>query len=314
MKQSQTRIAPTPSGFLHLGNVFAFLIAAVEAKKRGLTLRLRIDDLDRTRFRLAYLADVFAVLEVLGITWQHGPQNSVVFLAEYSQALRLPLYENYLARLQATGLVYACACSRAEILAHGHDSAACKAQKHPLNVPRYAWRLQLERGRELRMLDFQGQPQLFTLGEDVMDPIVKRKQERGVPALPAYHLACVADDVHFGTTQVVRGQDLFESSLLQLYIAELLHETRFLEMQFLHHPLITNLKGEKLSKSAGANKGNSLLVTHPTQKQLYAALGAILGEEMQAFTDFEAWWSSQTWSNCDNSVRLIISASMPSSS
>lgn len=294
-KHLQTRLAPTPSGFLHLGNVFAFLVTAAEAKKQGLQVRLRIDDLDRTRFRQAYLEDVFAVLEVLGIDWQHGPRNATEFTTSYRQDLRLPLYNSYLEKLRATGLVYACGCSRAEMSAHGHDSAACAAQNHPLNDPSYAWRLRLERDSVLRLRNFEGEVQLVTLGAEVVDPVVRRKQERPEdPALPAYHLACVADDVLYGTTHLVRGLDLLESTLIQLYIAEMLQETAFLDMQFLHHALVQGPSGQKLSKSAGDSNGSSLLAIYPTKTQLLTTLGHILGAEINDLDGFEAWWRSQT--------------------
>ncbi len=295
MKPLQTRLAPTPSGFLHLGNVFAFLVTAAEAKKHGLEIRLRIDDLDRTRFRQAYLEDVFAVLEVLGIDWQHGPHSAAEFMADYRQELRLPHYENYLERLRAMDLVYACGCSRAEMAAHGHNTAACAAQKLPLNDPRYAWRLRLERGRAVRLFDFEGKEELVTLGEAVADPVVRRKQEQaGGSALPAYHLACVVDDVLHGTTHVVRGVDLLESSVLQLYIAEVLSETAFTELRFLHHALVEGKNGLKLSKSAGDHKGSSLLASYPTKLQLFAALGQHLGLRLNDFVDFETWWRRHT--------------------
>jgi glutamyl-tRNA synthetase len=292
MKQLQTRLAPTPSGFLHVGNVFAFLVTAAEAKQHGLALRLRIDDLDRSRFRQAYLQDVFAVLRVLEIDWQFGPQNEALFLAEYRQALRLSLYESYLQRLRATGLVYACACTRSELGAKHHESTACKAQNRSLDDPSCAWRLTLEQGKALQMRNFEQQLKPVTLGTELIDPVVRRKQE-GLkePALPAYHLACIADDVLYGTTHVVRGLDLYESSVIQLFIAEILQETEFLEMHFLHHPLVQNANGLKLSKSAGDKKGSSLLVNHGTKAQLFAAVGKALGANIMGFDDFEQWWS-----------------------
>jgi len=291
MKPLQTRLAPTPSGFLHLGNVYAFLVTAVEARRRNLEIRLRIDDLDRTRFRASYLEDVFAVLEVLGIDWQHGPHSATEFISDYRQELRLPLYENYLERLRATGRVYACGCSRAQMAAHGHDSDTCAAQNHALDDPSYAWRLRLERGTTVCLFDFEGQSKLEVLGKEVVDPVVRRKQERpGDPALPAYHLACIADDVLYGTTHIVRGTDLFESSLLQLHIAEVLKEDAFLQLRFLHHALVQGPNGQKLSKSAGDATAHSVLDIYPDSAPLYRALGMALGVTLECFSDFEAWW------------------------
>lgn len=283
-----TRIAPTPSGFLHLGNVYAFLVTAALAERHGLRIRLRIDDLDRTRFREAYLNDIFALLEALDLTWHEGPANSTAFLKEDSQLHRLDLYDGALQKLADAGKVYACSCSRADLVDGKHANAACRARNLSLHEPQNAWRLNTATNAAVRMRNWQGQTQDFLLPADLSDPVLRRKAEKvGSRPLPAYHLACVVDDVLYGTTHLVRGQDLFESSLIQLHLAEQLEASDFLKMGMLHHPLILGPNGQKLSKSAGDHrKAQCLLVQWGSARQIYQALGEAIGHPLGSKADF----------------------------
>src|SRR5688572_26651686 len=111
----RTRIAPTPSGFLHLGNVFSFALTAAIARKTGAKIFLRIDDLDQERCEKRYVQDIFDTLDFMEIPWDEGPRNAREFEADYSQLQRLPLYEKVLHELVDFGLVYACRCTRTEI-------------------------------------------------------------------------------------------------------------------------------------------------------------------------------------------------------
>ncbi|HWB90453.1 MAG TPA: glutamate--tRNA ligase family protein, partial [Puia sp.] len=107
MEFKLTRIAPTPSGFLHLGNVFSFSLTAALARRTGAEILLRIDDLDRERVQRDYLQDIFDTLTFMQIPWDQGPRNVDDFEREYSQVHRLPLYRAALARLREAGAVYA---------------------------------------------------------------------------------------------------------------------------------------------------------------------------------------------------------------
>lgn len=265
MNKGRTRIAPTPSGFLHVGNLYAFLHTAQRAKENGWSLRLRIDDLDRSRFRQAYLEDIFAVLATLGIRWEEGPSDAADFLAHYRQELRMPLYQSYLQQLRDAGWVYACSCSRSQLASHPHYPGTCRHKQLPLDDPNLPWRLRLPEDAAVQLLDLQGTAQTINLAGLLGDPVVLRKAEKGI-RWPAYHLACVADDVLYQTTHIVRGQDLYESSLIQLFIAQCLRLTTFTQIRFEHHALLTTPDGRKLSKSAGDHKGRSLLEDYPSQE------------------------------------------------
>src|SRR5687768_5857036 len=111
----RTRIAPTPSGFLHLGNVLSFALTAAIARKRGARILLRIDDMDRDRVQPDYIDDIFEVLRFMGLPWEEGPKDAAEFLQRFSQQHRLPLYEAALQQLEKKGQVFACTCSRAQV-------------------------------------------------------------------------------------------------------------------------------------------------------------------------------------------------------
>ena len=277
MPVARTRIAPTPSGFLHVGNVFAFLHTAQLAEEQGWRLRLRIDDLDRSRFRQAYLEDIFAILATLGIYWEEGPRDVTDFLAHYRQELRLPLYQSYLQQLRDDGWVYACSCSRSQLAGYEQYPGTCRHKQLSLDDPNLPWRLRLPEDAAVQLLDLQGNPQPIRLAGLVGDPVVLRKGENGI-RWPAYQLASVADDMLYETTHIVRGKDLYDSTLIQLYLAQCLGLTAFTQIRFEHHPLLTTPDGRKLSKSAGDHKGRSLLDFYPSQAALLALVSQRVGQ------------------------------------
>lgn len=272
----QTRIAPTPSGYLHLGNIYAFLHTQQLAKAHGLLLRLRIDDLDRTRFRMAYVEDIFELLQLLGIRCELGPTDPADFLQNHQQKLRRPLYEQYLAALRASGLIYACSCSRAMLQGHVKYPGSCRNKHLSLDNPSYNWRLRVSASATVRMFDFGGGSTRYRVQEYTGDFVVRKKAEATeTPPDPAYQLACVADDALYGTTHIVRGSDLFQSSVQQLYIAELSTALTFSRIHFEHHGLITAADGKKLSKSAGDSRARSLLQSYSDKSSLLAAVEAL---------------------------------------
>jgi glutamyl/glutaminyl-tRNA synthetase len=243
-----TRIAPTPSGYLHAGNVASFVLTVGLARQWGAEVLLRIDDMDRERFRREYLEDVFGTLRFLGIPWDRGPRDAEDFEAHWSQSHRLDVYEGHLRRLAEGGQVFACHCSRTELSVSGPaHPAACLSAGHPLSIEGAAWRLSPVSGIRLRYHSVGAGWEESDLPVGMAPAVVRRKD-----GIPAYHLCSVADDVHFGVDAVVRGADLFESTLLQLHLAGLLGLRAFTDAAFLHHPLLVGAGGEKLSKSAGS--------------------------------------------------------------
>lgn len=245
---TKTRLAPTPSGYLHLGNAYSFLLTAGLAKKYGAKILLRIDDIDRGRVRDAYVTDIFDALAFLKVDWDEGPKTADDFHQHFSQHLRMPLYENLLQRLVATGRVYACDCSRKQLAEQGgHDAANCRARKIPLDAPDVAWRINTDGAGPIPVRTLDGTTRIGHLEAGISDFII-RKRDGG----PAYQIASLADDLHFGVDLIVRGEDLWTSTLSQLFLARLLGELGFLDATFHHHSLLTDTENRKLSKSEGA--------------------------------------------------------------
>jgi glutamyl-tRNA synthetase len=222
------RLAPTPSGFLHLGNAVNFVLNYLCARMRpDGRLLLRIDDLDVARKRPEYVQHIFDTLQWLGLDYDEGPRDAASLDAEWSQQHRMYLYEALLERLVGTGLVFASVQSRRALseqaIARPGDTVL------PLDTPDAAWRIRTPDGMEL------------------VDVVLRRRD-----GIPAYQVANIADDVHFGITHLVRGADLEPSTQVQRWLAGLIDETAFLNIGAWHHPLLTDARGAKLSKSAGA--------------------------------------------------------------
>src|ERR1700733_8739016 len=115
LKFNKTRIAPTPSGFLHLGNALSFKLTSELSEKTGAKILLRIDDLDRERVNKDYVRDVFDTLNFLEIQWDEGPRNFDEYEKDWSQIHRLGLYSKALQKLAGNNAVFACTCSRTQI-------------------------------------------------------------------------------------------------------------------------------------------------------------------------------------------------------
>jgi glutamyl-tRNA synthetase len=248
-----SRIAPTPSGFLHVGNAYAFAVTDYIVSKSGGTLRLRIDDLDAPRVRSEYIQDIFDTLDWMGITEWYGPKDAMAFSRNFSQQQRLNDYFSCIEALIETGLTYACNCSRSSLLAMGHHTypgGICRRKKLSPNEPNTALRLViLPEKMPIRFFDyFTGQAHAIDLTKEMGDFVIRRKD-----GLPAYQIASLCDDVTYGINTIVRGNDLLTSTAAQLYLADLLGKTNFLNAHFFHHPLLTSASGEKLSKSAGSS-------------------------------------------------------------
>ena len=243
-----TRIAPTPSGFLHPGNLYNFLLTESIANQHGADMLLRIDDMDAARMRTEYVEYIFSALSAIQFTWQRGPSNVRDFAAVWSQQHRLPQYERMLNTLAERGHVYACTCSRKEIQqrgAHVYDGH-CRTLNIPLDAVDVSWRVRVPEHSTVGWQDHIMGSVSVDLPASVGDFVVRRRD-----GLPAYQITSLCDDVAMGITIVVRGQDLKESTAMQLFLAKLLGENAFEKILWWHHPLIIDQQGEKLSKSAG---------------------------------------------------------------
>lgn len=246
------RFAPTPSGRMHLGNLFCSLLAWLAAKKEGGRVVLRMEDLDQLRTSSVYAAQAEADLKFLGLFWDEGGSLGGPH-APYDQGSRSPYYQELLGRLEALGLVYPCFCSRAELHAanapHASDgevvyAGTCrgltreeiveKSRKRPpalrLKVP----------AEKVAFVDGHYGLVEQDLAAACGDFILRRSD-----GVFAYQLAVVADDAAMGVTQVVRGRDLLSSAPRQLYLYRLLG---FPEPAFAHAPLLLAPDGRRLSK------------------------------------------------------------------
>ena len=260
------RLAPTPSGYLHLGNAVNFVLTWLMARRAGGRLHLRIDDLDRARLRPAYLDNVFRVIDWLGLDYDHGPTGPDDFLRHHSQLLHLPEYNALLRRLALVpGLVQASQRTRTG----GSESAAV-----PLDTPGAAWRARVPSGTEISFLDGWLGATTVPLAALMPDFVVRKKD-----AVAAYQVASVVDDLRLGTTLVVRGLDLLPSTAAQLWLAGQLSETAAFNsarVRFCHHPLLTNEAGQKLSKSQPQPVDAGILARQEGKQAVFQAVAGLL--------------------------------------
>lgn len=269
---NKTRIAPTPSGYLHLGNVLSFAITAHLAKKTGTQILLRIDDLDRARVHKEYVQDIFDTLHFMGIPWHEGPRDYHEYETRYSQVHRMHLYNKALEELKECGRLFACTCSRtqlhqAEYAYHGQ----CHNKEIPFDAPQASWRVDTTAVQTLMVKTFKGSVDEVLPG-DVNDFVVRKKD-----GYPAYHLASVVDDLHFGVDLIVRGDDLWHSTLAQQYLAAAMQQSAFAGATFVHHQLLAAPTGEKLSKSAGATSVQYLRRQGKSASDIYTMIAGAVG-------------------------------------
>lgn len=237
------RFAPTPSGNLHLGNVFSFLIAYLYARQQGGSIRMRIEDLDPARSKQSYIDSILFDLDWLGFTWE----GDIV-----RQSARTHLYQAAFESIESQGVIYPCYCSRADLHAasapHQGDEFVYPGTCRYLSVDERrerslqkdpAYRIMVPQ-REYSIDDhFQGECK-FKIHESGGDFIVKRSD-----GVFAYQLAVVVDDALMGITSVVRGIDLLNSCPKQRYLQERLG-LPFVE--YAHVPLILDATGHRLAK------------------------------------------------------------------
>jgi glutamyl/glutaminyl-tRNA synthetase len=258
------RIAPSPTGYLHLGHARTFWVAQERAKANGGTLVLRNEDLDAKRFKLEFVEAMIEDLKWFGFNWREGPDCGGPF-GPYNQSERLGLYRAALTKLIEGGFVYPCTCSRKDIRSaarapHAEDDdepiypGTCRSKTLPTinHQPstRFAWRFRVPDGETISFDDGGFGPQQFVTGNDFGDFVVWRQDDA-----PAYQLACVVDDAAMQITEVVRGTDLLKSTARQLLLYRALE---FEPPAFYHCPLMTDESGVRLAKRHDALSLRSL--------------------------------------------------------
>lgn len=271
---NKTRIAPTPSGYLHLGNVLSFTITAALARKTQAKILLRIDDLDRERANKLYLQDIFDTLNFLEIPWDEGPRNFEEEESEWSQLHRMPLYLDALQQLKEQNAVFACTCSRAQIRQINADDTypgTCRQKNIPLDAENASWRLKTAEATVLNIKTLDGKT-TETLPAGMRDFVVRKKD-----GYPAYQLTSLLDDIHYGVDLVVRGADLWPSTLGQHYLAAKMGVESFPDITFYHHPLLMAPGDRKLSKSAGDTSIHHLRGQGKKPADIYSAIARMLG-------------------------------------
>jgi glutamyl/glutaminyl-tRNA synthetase len=269
-KRYRGRLAPSPTGYLHLGHARTFWTAQERARAHRGTLVLRNEDLDGARCKPEFVDAMLEDLRWFGFQWQEGPDCHGPY-QPYCQSERQAFYLEALQRLLAGGFIYPCSCSRQDVaraLQAPHPgeeeplySGTCRPDRSPgsdarrprpaeslppfgektaASAPRINWRFRVPDGETISFVDGLAGPKTFVAGRDFGDFVVWRHD-----GIPSYQLAVVVDDAAMRITEVVRGADLLRSTARQLLIY---HALGWAPPAFCHCPLQTDAAGVRLAK------------------------------------------------------------------
>ena len=252
------RLAPSPTGFLHLGHAKTFWTAFQRARQANGILVFRNEDLDPQRSRPEFAAAMYEDLRWFGIDWDEGPDVGGHF-APYAQSARRSFYLNAWRELLRGGYIYPCSCSRKDLaqsaqaphesapgLAHAPDDepvypGTCREKKSDATEPAgLNWRFHVPDGEVIVFDDAHFGRQEFVAGRDFGDFVVWRRDD-----VPAYQLAVVVDDAAMRISEVVRGADLLRSTARQILLQRALGVA---QPAYYHCPLMTDELGERLAK------------------------------------------------------------------
>ena len=290
------RLAPSPTGYLHVGHARTFWTAFERARDAGGSLVMRMEALDPDRSRAEYAQAALEDLRWLGIRWQEGPDIGGPF-ASYDQSNRHAIYLAAWRKLLKGGYLFPCRCSRKDqeaalnaphesishgtVEAHGHGEqeplddepvypGTCRAAvvtippnsaEHAIAEPgNFNWRFRVPDGEAIEFEDVNLGPQRFVAGCDFGDFVVWRRD-----GVPSYQLACVADDAAMRITEVVRGEDLLKSTARQI----LLYRALSLEAPaWFHCRLVADSNGRRLAKRHDALSLRTLRQSGLTPEQI----------------------------------------------
>ena len=266
VKKPVGRFAPTPSGRMHLGNVFAAMAAWLSIRSQDGELVLRMEDLDIQRTSPEKAAVLREDLRWLGFDWDRET---------VPQSQRTKVYDEYFQQLKEQGLLYPCYCTRAQLhdvnaphLSDGtyvYPGTCRNLTAVPYRIP--AWRLKVPQ-RQIRLTDRNMGEYCQELSTQCGDFVVRRSD-----GMYVYQLAVVVDDGEAGVTEVVRGVDLLPSAPRQMYLQELLG---FENPQYGHVPLLIAPDGRRLSKR-DQDMDLGYLRQHYTPQQLLGSLACAAG-------------------------------------
>lgn len=247
------RLAPSPTGALHLGHAQTFLWA--QRRAAGGALVLRMEDLDPERSKASFAKDILEDLHWLGIRWQEGPDIGGPY-GPYEQSKRRNFYLKAWEVLKNEGLIYPCSQSRKDVeratqAPHDGEEVIFPRQLRPLvsHASDYKepaginWRFKVPDDEVIFFMDERLGPQAFKAGKDFGDFLIWRKDD-----VAAYELAVVVDDAAMKITEVVRGEDLLLSTARQVLLYKALG---FDLPKFLHTPLVKDKEGKRLAKRDG---------------------------------------------------------------
>ena len=281
------RLAPSPTGYLHVGHARTFWTAQERARANGGVLLLRNDDLDAARSRPEYVTAMLEDLRWFGLKWSEGPDVGGIH-APYNQSERQSIYRINFEALRTAGFIYPCTCSRKDV----HAAIAAPHESHPLqptvDEPAYPgtcrpenlapderlrrtawpreshnWRFHVPHGEKLTFKDAHFGIQQATTDVDLGDFLVWRKDDQ-----PSYQLACTVDDAAMKITEVVRGADLLLSTFRQLLLYRALGSPT---PDFYHCPLMRNKFGVRLAKRYDSLSLRTLRTEGRTPTQIRAS-------------------------------------------
>jgi len=246
------RLAPSPTGLLHIGHARTFGIAARRAHENGGALVLRNEDLDPQRCRAHYVTTMFEDLRWLGLQWTEGPDCGGPH-APYSQSDRRSYYLAAWRKLRDEGRIYPCTCSRKDLASAASAPnevddepiypGRCRVRTDAKNFVTPAgvnWRFRVPDGEAISFVDLRRGLQTFIAGRDFGDFVVWRRDD-----VPAYQLAVTADDAEMRITEVVRGADLIKSTARQLLLFQAL---RCPPPAYYHCDLVPDRSGRRMAK------------------------------------------------------------------
>lgn len=276
------RLAPTPTGLLHVGHARTFALAARRAE--GGALILRMEDLDRERCRAEFAQAALEDLAWLGLRWQEGPDVGGPH-SPYTQSARLPWFRKAWGQLHAAGMIYPCDKSRRDVdralaAPHAEDDAepifppalrpAVGSGRDLAEPGPHNWRFRVPDGAVIEFEDALQGPRRFVAGRDFGDFLVWRRD-----GFPSYELAVVADDHAMRITEVVRGADLLLSTARQLLVYRALG---WAPPAWAHAPLILGPDGGRLAKRAAGLSIRELRQRKWAPEDVLAApIGTLLG-------------------------------------
>ena len=271
------RLAPSPTGLLHVGHARTFWIAARRAIENRGALILRNEDLDPQRSRAEFARAMIEDLRWLGIRWSEGPDCCGAF-GPYAQSERRAHYLEAWRRLREGGFLYPCTCSRKELAQSA--SAPNDADDEPVypgtcreckDASEFAapagvnWRFRVPDGEVVEFADLNLGRQRYVAGGDFGDFLVWRRDD-----VPAYQLAVVVDDAAMTITEVVRGADLLKSTARQLLLMRALG---YAAPDYFHCELVRDAAGVRLAKRQDALSIRHLRETGMTPERVLEVAG-----------------------------------------